>query len=112
VFPHAYLYENFVIAGDFDWRTRFDKADAIAELRRIRPEGKPLFSAGDESLMRYFLSRERTSTVEQVAAKASRPLEVITDRNLLAEYKYGRPLFDPWGVSFTGPRLSAKALSP
>jgi spermidine synthase len=96
VFPHAYLYENFVIAGDFDWRMRFDAADAIEELRRMRPDGKPLFSAADESLMRYFLSRERTATVDQVAAKAGRPLEVITDRNLVAEYKYGRPLFDRW----------------
>jgi len=97
VFPHAYLYDNFVIAADFDWRTRFDDGKAVDELRRIRPEGKPLFSPADESLMRYFLSRERTTTVEQAAAKAGRPLEIITDRNLIAEYKYGRPLFERWG---------------
>jgi predicted membrane-bound spermidine synthase len=96
-FPHAYLYDNFVIAADFDWRTRLDAPGAIDELRRIRPEGKPLFSPPDESLMRYFLSRERTTTVEQAAAKAGRPLEVITDRNLITEYKYGRPLFERWG---------------
>lgn len=97
VFAHAYLYDNFVIAADFDWRTRLDAPSAIDELRRIRPEGKPLFSAGDDALTRYFLSRERTTTVEQVAAKAGRPLEIITDRNLITEYKYGRPLFDRWG---------------
>jgi spermidine synthase len=93
VFPHAYLYDNFVIAADFDWRARLDAADAIDALRGIRPEGKPLFAPGDEALMRDFLKRERTASVEQVAAKAGRPLEIITDRNLIAEYKYGRPLF-------------------
>jgi len=94
VFPHAYRYDNFVIAADFDWRDRLDAPDAIDELRRIRPEGKPLFSPDDESLMRNFLSRDRTATVEQVAAKAGRPLEIVTDRNLITEYKYGRPLFE------------------
>jgi hypothetical protein len=97
VFPYAYLYDNFVIAADFDWRARLDALGAMDELRRIRPEGKPLFSPADESLMRYFLSRERTTTVEQVAAKARRPLEIITDRNLITECKYGRPLFEKWG---------------
>jgi spermidine synthase len=94
VFPHAYFYDNFVVAADFDWRTRFDDGKAIDELRRIRPEGKPLFSPTDESLMRYFLSRERTTTVEQAAAKAGRTLEVVTDRNLITEYKYGIPFFN------------------
>jgi spermidine synthase len=94
VFPHAYLYDNFVIAADFDWRTRLDDRGAIEELRRICPEGKPLFAATDEALMRSFLKRERTATVEQAAVKAGRPLEIITDRNLITEYKYGRPLFD------------------
>jgi spermidine synthase len=94
VFPHAHLYDNFVIAADFDWRARLDSPDAVDALRRIRPEGKPLFAPADEPLMRSFLNRERTATVEQVAAKAGRPLEIITDRNLITEYKYGRPLFD------------------
>ena len=97
VFPHAYLYDNFVIAADFDWRTRLDDRSAIDELRRIRPEGKPLFSAGDEALIHSFLSRERTATVEQVSTKTGRPLEIITDRNLITEFKYGRPMFDRWG---------------
>ncbi len=94
VFPYAYLYDNFVIAADFDWRARLDAPDAIDALRRIRPEGKPLFAPTDEALMRNFLQRERTATVDEVAAKTGRPLEIITDRNLITEYKYGRPLFE------------------
>jgi spermidine synthase len=94
VFPHAYLYDNFVIAADFDWRARLDAPDAIDALRHIRPEGKPLFTPADEALMHDFLNRARTATVDQAAAKARRPLEIITDRNLVTEYKYGRPLFE------------------
>ncbi|HEV2957983.1 MAG TPA: hypothetical protein VGX95_17850 [Xanthobacteraceae bacterium] len=94
VFPHAYLYDNFVICADFDWRARLDDPGAVAELRRIRPEGKPLFAESDDALMRSFLSRARTATVAEVAARVGRPLEIITDRNLITEYKYGRPLFE------------------
>ena len=60
---------------------------------KIRPEGKPLFSDSDGPLMRDFLSRDHTATVEEIAAKTGRPLEIITDRNLITEYKYGPSLF-------------------
>ena len=43
--------------------------------------------------MRDFLSRDHTATVEEIAAKTGRPLEIITDRNLITEYKYGLSLF-------------------
>ena len=93
VFPHAYLYDNFVICGDFDWRTKLGERSSIDELLGVSPEGKPLLMEPDESLVLNFLSRNRTATVAEVAAKVGRPLEVITDRNLITEYKYGIPLF-------------------
>ena len=93
VFPHAYLYDNFVICGDFDWRAKLDERSSVDELLRVSPEGKPLLTKADESLVLNFLSRDRTATVAEVAAKVGRPLEIITDRNLITEYKYGIPLF-------------------
>ena len=93
VFPHAYLYDNFVICSDFDWRAALDEPNSVNELLKIRPEGNPLFSASDGPLMRDFLSRDHTSTVGEISAKTGRPLEIITDRNLITEYKYGLPLF-------------------
>jgi spermidine synthase len=91
VFPHAYLYDNFVFCGDFDWRTKLGEQSSIDELLRVSPERKPLLTKADESLALNFLSRNRTATVAEVAAKVGRPLEVITDRNLITEYKYGIP---------------------
>jgi spermidine synthase len=96
VFPHAYLYSNFAICSDFDWRSKLNEPSSIDQLLRVRPEGKPLFTEADHSLMLDFLSPDHTATVAEIAAKAGRPLEVITDRNLITEYKYGVPLFaDP-----------------
>ena len=43
VFPHAYLYDNFVICSDSDWRTKLDEQSSVDELLKIRSEGKPLF---------------------------------------------------------------------
>jgi predicted membrane-bound spermidine synthase len=93
VFPYAYLYDNFVFCGDFDWRTKLDEQNSVDELLRVSPEGKPLLTMADKSLVLNFLSRDRTTTVAEATAKAGRPLEVITDRNLITEYKYGMPLF-------------------
>ena len=93
VFPHAYLYDNFVVCSASDWRTKLDEQHSIDELLKIRPEGKPLFSDFDLPLIHDFLSRNHTATVEEVAANTGRPLEIITDRNLITEYKYGLPLF-------------------
>jgi predicted membrane-bound spermidine synthase len=93
VFQHAYLYDNFAFCGDFDWRTKLSEPSSIDQLLRVRPEGKPLFTEADHSLILDFLSRDRTATVAEIATKAGRPLEVITDRNLITEYKWDAPVF-------------------
>ena len=90
VCPHAYLYDSFVICGDTDWRVLLEAPDAAVHVGAIMAGGKPIFDSKDQVLIEDFLSRQRTSDVAAVAAKAGRPLEVITDRNLITEYKYGR----------------------
>jgi hypothetical protein len=94
VFQHAYLYDNFVVCGDFDWRAKLDEKSSTSELLSIRPQGKSISSNADEGLILGFLSRDHTATVKEVAAKAQRPPEIIIDRNLITEYRYGRPLFN------------------
>jgi hypothetical protein len=89
IFPHAYLYDNFAICGDFDWRTKLDEAESVDELLMIRPSGTPLFTEADRPLILDFLSRYRTATAKEIATKIGRPLEMVTDRNVITEYKYG-----------------------
>jgi hypothetical protein len=90
VFPHAYAYDNFAIAADFDWRRELDAPAAVQALLAIRPAGKPLFLPADRPLIEDFLSLRRTATAGEAAARIGRPAEVITDRNLITEYRYGR----------------------
>lgn len=88
VFPHAYLYENFVVASDFDFRPLLDTPRGRTRLKLLELDGKPLFPAGNEATVEKAV-RTPFVTVDSVAARTGRPLGVITDRNLLSEYKYG-----------------------
>jgi len=89
VFPHAYLYDNFAICADFDWRVALEKPESVRELMKVSPEKTPLFTNDDSAIAEAFLSRAHTATVDELAARIGRPLEIITDRNLLTEFKYG-----------------------
>jgi spermidine synthase len=90
VFPHAYLYDNFVVAAGYDWRQKLTEADAVEHLMSIAPQGRPVFLPADRELANSFLSTI-TQDLDTVASKANRPLEVITDRNMITEYRFGRP---------------------
>jgi hypothetical protein len=58
----------------------------------VSPEKTPLLTAQDSALVKAFLSRGHVATVAEVAARMHRPPEIITDRNLITEYKYGRAI--------------------
>jgi spermidine synthase len=88
VFPHAYLYENFIVASDFDFRPLLDTPRGRTRLKSLELDGKPMFPAASEATIERVV-RTPFVTVETVAARTGRPLGVITDRNLLSEYRYG-----------------------
>ena len=96
VFPHAYLYDSFVVAGPFDWRQTIRAPAAVAALRAIKPAGVPLFGPKDDDIITDFLAEHRATDQAQAQAKTGRPLEVITDRNLITEYRYGRMALKLW----------------
>lgn len=91
VFSHAYLYSNFVFAGDFDWRAKLHEKKAEKKLTQLLLDGKPLFQPHSEKLIQHFLNIPLVS-VNELEIKFKRPLEVITDKNLITEYKYGLEL--------------------
>jgi predicted membrane-bound spermidine synthase len=94
VFKNAYMYENFVVAGDFDWREKLHSSDAVARLAALQLDGKALFPPRNRSLIVEFLSLKVTplSDVESIYNSMGRKLEIITDRNLITEFKYGKTL--------------------
>jgi hypothetical protein len=89
VFCHAYSYDNFAICADFDWRDALDGPTAAEELMQVRPQGNSLFNDDDSQLVKSFLSHDHVLDVAQVTAIAGRGPELITDRNLIAEFKDG-----------------------
>lgn len=88
IFPHAYLYKNFVIAADFDWREKLHRPEAVKHLSQLYLDKKLLFPFGSEEKIKQFLSRP-IQTLQQAEGQSGRRLEMITDDNLLTEYKYG-----------------------
>lgn len=88
VFPHAYLYENFVIAADFDWRKKLSDPQALSTVMNLRLYGNLLFKKENKSLVQKFLNNPIMSIDALVARyqQQGRRLEVITDYNLRSEY--------------------------
>lgn len=90
VFPHAYRWMNFIYCADFDFRE--PGADVQRQrLAQLSLEGRPLldFSRERDRQALAAMRAQQFETVDQVAAKTGRPLEIITDDNMITEYKYG-----------------------
>lgn len=87
VFPHAYLWRNFVYAAEHDFRAALN--DPLAT-QRLRALGQPDARAESElqSAVDQLLSR-RFETVSEVRARAGRELEVIDDARMQTEFRYG-----------------------
>ncbi len=93
VFEHAYMYENFVIASDIDWRSKLRGPAAIKRLSELSLDGRPLYPGSRRDVIAAHLKTPilTLGDVERRYSAGGRRLEIITDNNLITEYKYGRP---------------------
>lgn len=91
VFPNAYLYRNIIIASDYDWRNTLKSKNTIEWLSQLTLDNKKLFPSNID-IIRKFIHTTTYSLDEITAINNKRNLEVITDNNLITEYKYGKPL--------------------
>lgn len=91
VFSHAYRYVNFVYAADFDFRARKDTAATRQLYQNLQLDGAPLFAPHSPAI-EQFVAKPFVS-IEAVQKAAQRPLEQITDHNMVTEFKYGKPLY-------------------
>ena len=94
VFPYAYLYDSFVIAADFDWRKKLLEPTAQQKLAALRLDGQPLYPDDGQATIKAHLTQpiESLTMVEARNKALGRSLEVVTDRNLIPEFKYGKRL--------------------
>ena len=97
VFPHAYLYDNFAVASETDWRPRLADASAQERLRAIAPSGAPLFASNDGDVIADVLASKRVNDLAAFEGAVGRKGEIVTDRNLITEYRSGELAF--WWAS-------------
>lgn len=95
VFPYAIRYQNFVYMSD---RPLTRRADAERVLRESKIGDKPAFDdslfVGDSIGARLVQVRLETAQEFLLASKAPEPPEIITDMNLIPEFRHGQsPLF-------------------
>ncbi len=89
-FSHAFKYRNFVYAGDRDFRASRDAA--LERLRVCRIGDQPAFlpEQFERGGVAYELAKVNLEPVARIlAAQSSVPIDVITDQNLLVEYRHG-----------------------
>jgi spermidine synthase len=91
VFPVVMRYSNFVYASDHDFVSRIPSLSH--RLYEITENHKPVFDQANpidaQAIDKMFAGR--FVTPQQIARLTDRPLEVITDDNMITEYRYGRP---------------------
>jgi len=91
VFDHAYRYDNFIFAGNQDFREKKNSNQALEKYKRIQLQSTPLFSK-DSTAPKKFLERPFV-TIQQASVSSGRTFEIVTDQNMITEFKYGRALY-------------------
>ncbi len=90
VFPYAFEYYNFVVASDRDFRPL--QKTGRERLLAIRLDGKPLLDPHNKKDAAFINDtlQEAFLTVGERRKYDKRAGEVITDWNMITEFKYGR----------------------
>lgn len=93
VFSTVYQYGNFAVAGENIVLP--DEAEAVHRVAALRlPQGALVDLAQPEVFKRVQRNYGQFQRYDEavLSAKAGRPIEVITDQNMLTEYKYGESI--------------------
>jgi spermidine synthase len=93
VFAHVRRYTNSVLAADTPFLPRPPEIER--RLLALTLDGKPLLDVHDPKLrgMAATIAAGPFVTIDEIEHRARRPLEIITDRNMITEFKYGRSDF-------------------
>lgn len=89
VFPHAYMFRNFVYAGKHDFREQLPQLPQ--RLRQFRDGERRLFPETpehDKALAQ--LAAIKFIELARISAIYPRPLQTVTDQNMITEFRFGR----------------------
>lgn len=90
VFKEVRRYQNFIYAAEWNPFDGASQPEAWERLRNVTIDGNPGFRQNSVKIAEY--SKIPFSKIEKDLKQLNRPAEVITDDNMLVEYKYGRKL--------------------
>ena len=89
VFPQIYKYLNFVIAGDHILVPGIE--EGLSRLSLHESNGSPMVDVNDPGIRDKCANMLNTfEPLPEIQWDLKRPLEVITDSNMLPEYRYGK----------------------
>lgn len=88
VFTEVRRYQNFIYAAQSDVFSKLDEPAAWEHLQGVTINGAPAFRDAPRYIQKYAaIPRVR---IEEDLKKLGRAPEIITDDNMLVEYRYGR----------------------
>ncbi len=88
VFKEVRRYQNFIYGAHWNPFDAAANAEAWNVLRTVTVDGKPAFGEGSVKVQEF--SRLPFFRLDHDLKRLQRPPELITDDNMLVEYKYGR----------------------
>jgi spermidine synthase len=94
VFNFARRRKSFILASDHDFTFDLRSKESFDRVFSLKLGDRRLFPESTENLLHAYVD-EPLVTPQEEEKRAGRPLEVITQDNMLTEFKYGRPLFTP-----------------
>ncbi|MDR0227022.1 MAG: hypothetical protein LBI66_11420 [Burkholderiaceae bacterium] len=91
VFDHAYRLSNFIYAAHQPLEEKFRQPGNVQVLDDFRIQGRRIFAEGSEMPAKIL----DLPFLDYVSTKRGfeRESEIISDENMLTEFKYGKPLF-------------------
>ncbi len=88
VFKETRRYQNFIYGANWDPFTNAANVKSWETLRNMMIDGKPAFSPESKRIEEF--SQSPFVRIDNDRKRLNRPPEIITDDNMLVEYKYGR----------------------
>ena len=89
VFKYTFRFGNFIYASEVNLLPNIKHAPE--RLLALSVNGQPVFDPNSKDVLDALntLTNHPVESIEDVIAKSPRPLEVITDQNMIVEFKHG-----------------------
>lgn len=90
VFSYSYSYKNFVISSEHDFIGELGEgADRLCQFDAAKINGQNCGQVAYKNAVSKLVNIEIMSSAQRVSLNAVRAAELITDDNMISEYKYG-----------------------